>query len=358
MAGVWEQFFSLLRISAGRQEDFPVLTPEQWDRIYAIAKSHALLGVVFSAIEMLPPDVMPEKKQLIQFYAQADYIKRYNSGMASVLSDVYSRVVRDGFRCVVLKGQGAAQTYCHPEYRNPGDIDLWCKCSLGRAVEYVRGINPGAKVFYHHIDFGKVRGTEVEFHVRPTWLNSPIGNFRLQRFFDSAFDTQVANVQDYCGSPVAFPTAEFNLVFMPVHIYRHLFAEGIGLRQLMDLYYALRVSSALDRSRAFGILRSLGMKRFAGALMWVMQRVFALEDEFLMCPPGAADGEFLLREVLISGNFGRSDHRYVLNSVGKMRRLLHFVRSYPSEVLWAPVFKLWQIVFIRLPYRALAAVAK
>ena len=38
---------------------------------------------------------------------------------------------------------------------------------------------------------------------------------------------------------MSIPTLRVNLTFQLIHIYRHIFNEGIGLRQLVDYYYLL-----------------------------------------------------------------------------------------------------------------------
>ena len=104
-----------------------------------------------------------------------------------------------------------------------------------------------------------------------------------------------------------------------------------------------------ERSAAMHTLRSLGMKRFTSAVMWVLQEVFGLDDKYLLTPPNEKEGHFLLNEIMRSGNFGQydqflrrtsndSDLSYALR---KLRRIFRFIRSYPSEVLWSPLFKIW-----------------
>ncbi len=44
------------------------------------------------------------------------------------------------------------------------------------------------------------------------------------------------------GSSVAVPTAAFNVVYQLVHIYKHLFQEGTGLRQVIDYYLLIHNS--------------------------------------------------------------------------------------------------------------------
>ena len=57
----------------------------------------------------------------------------------------------------------------------------------------------------------------------------------------------------------------------------------------------------------------------------------------------------LLNEILIGGNFGHYDNRYQLAAKDKkfkrgvtmLKRNMHSVMLYPSEVLWSPIWKLW-----------------
>jgi len=351
MSNTEEILFSLLGIYVGKDADIPFMTDSGWEEVFELAKKQSLAGVVFSAMEKLPGDKWPGKAVSVRFFSQAKAIREYNAILdksVAKLADVLK--TKYGIDGVLLKGQGAAMMYPDNFSRNPGDIDFWCYAPKAEVISFARSKQPGAKVFYHHVDAGKIGNIPIELHFTPTWLNSPFNNRRLQNFFRASFPSQLQNRVDVEGVPVAVPTDSFNLVFMPVHIYRHLFAEGVGLRQLMDLYFLLKHSSAEDRAAAAEVLRSLGMRRFIGALMWVMGRVFGMDGSLSICPANARDGEFLLREIMISGNFGCSDTRTSSGPVGKMVRLLRFLISYPSEVLWSPVFKLWQIVFVRLRY--------
>lgn len=72
-------------------------------------------------------------------------------------------------------------------------------------------------------------------------MTNRIANKKLQRWFakeqEAQFDNKIS-LSD--GEDISVPTTEFNLVYQLLHIYRHLFGEGIGLRQLMDYYMVLR----------------------------------------------------------------------------------------------------------------------
>ena len=126
-------------------------------------------------------------------------------------------------------------------------------------------------------------------------------------------------------SPV--PTLAFNRVYILLHIYRHLFFEGIGLRQILDYYYVLlQGMTETEKSDFIFVLKSLRLLKFAGALMYVMQRVFGLEDKYAFVTPNTKLGRFLLKEVMIAGNFGNMTTGIILVNmsiplIGQLRLL-------------------------------------
>ena len=142
------------------------------------------------------------------------------------------------------------------------------------------------------------------------------------------------------------PRVEFVLVYQLLHIYKHLFNEGIGLRQIMDYYYVLK--SKVDNETIQRVQKTvsvLGLDKFASALMWVIREVFCLDDEYLLWAPNKTDGEFLLNEILQMGNFGQGDQRFRLNKDDShMKRYWQmssskwrFINHFPSEVFWQPI---------------------
>ena len=186
--------------------------------------------------------------------------------------------------------------------------------------------------------------TPVEVHFVPTWFYNPFVNRRLQRWLEGQLNAQFGNKSElnFC-----VPTTAFNLVYVLIHIYRHLFDEGVGLRQLLDYYYILIHSTEEVRTETMMVLTSLRMKRFIGAVMYVMKDVFGMDDTYLLCQPLKKDGGFLLNEIMQAGNFGHYDERNkhhqgrLANGWQNVKRNMRFVLHYPQEVCWMPAWKIW-----------------
>ena len=113
-------------------------------------------------------------------------------------------------------------------------------------------------------------------------------------------------------------------------------------------------STAIDRVQEE--LKELGMWKFAGGIMYIMQEVFGMPASRLIVPPNEKYGKFVLYEVLEAGNFGRHDarNRFGRSKLGhnlqRVYRDIRLVRYFPAEALSEPLFRTWHF-FWRLKYK-------
>lgn len=343
-------FFELVQIALGNRKGFDAAPSEmEWRELFEQAEMHSIVGVLFSGMEKTMetfhgnvPDIFYE------WLGTQHIIHTLNDIQNQRAKELTSLFQKEGYRTCILKGQGTAEYYPHPEDRQCGDIDIWVEGDRDGILSFFRSRG----FLIHSVDiknadveiFGDV---SVEVHFVPSIMYNPNKNKKLQRFFREKADNQFGSYDEQIG--YARTTIDFDLVFSMVHIYRHVFSEGIGLRQLMDYYYILMNSTLEQRKDAFDMLKSLGMANFVGGIMWILNNRMGMDSSFLLCSPNAKFGKFQLEEILISGNFGQYDQR--ITRIDKNRRFkrgivqfsrnLRFLRYYPSEVLWSPVWKLW-----------------
>lgn len=343
-------FFELIQVALGRKASLS-RTPsaEEWQELYVLSKKQALLGINYAAIERLPKEQGPPRKLLLQWCLAAERIKERNTELNNKIPEISRRFANDGFPNLILKGQGIAQYYAVSnleQYRTPGDADIWLKGDRKDIIAYVRKYSPSCHAVYHHVDFPETDGVHIEIHFTPSWMNCYCTNRRLQHYFNECCEFE-RSIQ---SNNIPTPSLGFNRVYILIHVYRHLFHEGIGLRQIMDYYFVmLQGMTDEERAETMQIINSLNMKRFAAAVMWVMQEVFGMEEQYMLTVPNETDGQFLLEEIMLAGNLGLHDKRISRGrsesdlsfGLRKVKRNFRFLYSYPSEVLWSPLFKLW-----------------
>jgi hypothetical protein len=362
--------FAFLQYCLGIKEDINEVIPEiNWKQLYQFASKQAVLGLCFKGIERIGKEYPAELKMnpigqelLIKWFGQAQQIRQYNIKMNAVAGRLYSKLKGDGVGSCILKGQGNALMYPDPYSRTPGDIDVWLQGSREEITEYAcKNFIIKKDLRYHHLET-TVEDIPVELHFCPCTMNNPVYNSRLQKRFKANAESQfnnVVNLPDEAGE-IAVPTSSFNVIYQLCHLYHHFFDEGIGLRQMIDYYYVIDSfrKSNPDLSLLRRQLRKLGLRKFAGAVMYVLNEVFGLPEDKLILPKDKGRGELLLSEIVEGGNFGKhyikygqftrqgTSKKYFL----KIWRNMHFVRYYPAEALSEPIFRTWHF-FWRIWHR-------
>lgn len=332
------------------------MTETQWRELFATAQSHAIAGTLFAAVKRLKAEERPPRELLLQWYATAERIRRLNQRLnreAARLTDVFTA---QGWPCLILKGQGVARLYREPLLRQPGDIDLFVRAPRRDVSIYIRkhSLTPPVESL-KDIACTLADGIAVEVHLLPAVMTCPWADRRWQRFVAAqgkALFSHSAELPDGAGR-INVPTPLFDAVFLPLHIYRHLFYEGIGLRQIIDYHCLLRhekLTPAL-RAEAAQTLRHLGLQRFMQALSWVQSEALGLPESLLPAQPNEREGRFLLREIMQGGNFGRSAAGSPLTGgrasrfIGVARANAHLFSHYPREVIFNPLFTLHQYLW-------------
>ena len=397
-----EEYLNFVHYCIDEKQRIPSIS--EWDALFLFMQQQALLGVGFRGLErMKQAGVDVPKDVVLRWYAMSEQVKRRNEEMNKRCVELTEMLKKDGFESCILKGQGNARLYPAPLSRQPGDIDVWVKPVKGLefrvkgeglsiderrkvVTEYVRSKFPKTEIRYQHIEFPVFKDVEVEVHFIPTAKNNPVYNHRIQRWAEGRMAEQCKNfvVLPNTDETVCVPTVDFNVVYQLSHLMHHFFDEGVGLRQMMDYYYLLR--KAKDESEKLKVksekffdensglksgnlnaghvgseglefrdeslefsLSYLGLYKFAGAVMWVLHEVLGLEDRYLIVEPNEKEGRFLLNEIMIGGNFGQYDrrlgskegegigHRYFRMTLRNMR----YVKHYPSEALFEPLFRTW-----------------
>lgn len=369
---ILDDFFLILQAAVGRQVRLShPLSEEEWHDMFDLAKKQALLGVAFEGVKKLPQEQWPKGDIVLKWMMTTEQIKRQNRLTTDMCLRLTDALNRDGFVVCILKGQANHVYYDALSVekgfgmlRICGDIDAWIwpkekvrhpvKCIIG----YCLHRNILLSLCHLHAEVKPVGGVPIEIHFRPSFLNAPWRDKKFQRFFNSA-EFEMAEIDD--SGTVMKLRVDYDLVFQMSHIYRHLLDEGVGMRQLFDFYSLLkfyneecgRRNDLIVKELLIKYISACGMGRFASALMFVLQRIFDMGENELLCSPSERYGMFFLNEMKEAGNFGHYDKRmaYIEVRKGKLsyqvhkaerrfKRNIRFLTSYPEEVICEPLARL------------------
>ena len=349
--------FQLLRLALGIEEYFSFPTEVDWQETIDLAEKHGVSAIAWDGIQHLyevNPHIelaldSPEQRQTkYDWFGSVLQSEMRNEEVNNRCKELFELYSHKGLPCCILKGQGVAQLYPLPSHRQSGDIDIWVLGDREQVVSVAK--DAGARVRrinVKHADAKFADDVPVELHFTPGFFYNPFANRRLSRWFKENGKEQCDHFDDKVG--FSFPTVSFNLVYLLYHLFQHFLYEGVGLRQVTDYCCALMHSDDAQRSCAYEVIEKLGMRRFCSGLMWVMQEVYGLSGELLLCPLNEKEGRLLLDEFMHGAGFGRYDERnhssHARGTLGvgmiHIKHAARFCAHYTSEVLWAPFWKLW-----------------
>lgn len=334
-----KQFLELIQVAIGtRSRLSSIPTMEEWEAMYQMSKKQALTGIAYSGIERLPKEQRPIIDLTYPWSEEVKAIEAQNRQVQKRAGQLLRHMEQDGFYALILKGLSYAHYY--PEElqnrRTPGDIDLlmWPKQSglsaqaqHQRVIDYCLNLLPNHHVCYIHVDFPVFSDIPVEAHFRPSFLCNPFRNRELQQWFEAQKSTLLSSD----------PTP-FHRICCELHLFKHLFETGFGMRQLLDYYFLCQRQEGLDRRNLPPFLSP----KFHAALNGLSRYLFDPDS-----PKPSSESLFLWHEVQLGGNFGQYDprirksHNAMIYAWEKLKHNLRLIRHYPAEVLWEPWFRLY-----------------
>ena len=359
-----EFFFELIRVAIGTVDSLlHIPSNKEWKALYDMARKQSLVGVCFAALQRLGADadegfarIGISEMMYLTWMGMTAKIQQKNQTVDEQCVALQKRLSADGLRSCILKGQGVASLYSEHllGLRQSGDIDIWIDGGWEQVMNYVNARTPNREFDMKHTHYEAFEDTVVETHWRPSVSSDPLVNRKLTDYFEREKERQFSNkVKLSDGLEICAPTADFQLVHAMLHVYGHFLYEGVGMRQMMDLYFAQKAAQA-DDDHIEKTLKSLGMMRFVAATQYVMQEVFGMSKEEMLCDPDIKCGKELLNEIMIGGNFGHHNEEnkvkgetFAQRMKSHLKRRIRLIRFNPMGMLFAPFGKVRVLLWKR-----------
>lgn len=344
---VYESLLKLVRAGiyddARILSDFPLLSEAEWEAVYKESKKQTVSGVVCHAFTFLPDSKLPPYGLLLRWVARAHRIEKEYNKMSRNIGELSELLGQSGITPVLQKGHSVARFYPMPSLRVSGDIDLCFSEEERKAADKIIR-DSGAEI--HTAPDGSScyvwRGSDVEHHVSAVKLYSLRHRKALDRIV-AAHGTKEVALAPGVKARVLNPLSD--LLMINVHIMKHSFGVGIGLRHFCD--YALAYRSLIPEIGAekyAEACRILGLGRWTDLLHRFINSYLASSKEGLPYT-GTYQSRSALRAmhrmVTEGGNFGlyrrRTEGRKWFRKMGTFRLFLRhsslWMRIAPAEAV-------------------------
>lgn len=337
-------FFELLRLSLGNCTELSkVPSAREWEELFEVAKQQAVVGVFFDGIERLSLEQRPDYNLMLKWIGVVQMIEASAKHNLKRTKELVAKFDDAGYESCVLKGVSAARYYPHPLRRQCGDIDLWTFERRRDVMLWLRDKYEIEHQVWHNVGVEIFDDVPVEVHFHPAWVYTPSRNYRLQRFFDIyriKFIKDLSRGENKKEEGFNIMPVEFDVVFSLVHSFRHFLAEGLKMRQVCDYFFILKRCQIehVDLKKSVGIIESIGLGRYASAMMYVLCEVLGMPETMMLCEPNEKEGRFLMKDIVSFGNY---EQPYRGDGRKRFKRFYVMLNHYPSEVLWMFPWKIW-----------------
>ena len=299
--------FCLLRQSLWKE------TPEipegvDWEAVGKLAKEQDVVSFLYdgaaAANAPVPAALLQKwKSKMLQGVVRNERLLRAQEELLGWLRE-------EEIPAVVLKGSSVSQYYPQPDLRILGDIDILVrKPDVDRVRELLE--QHGYRFTEHehnfHLSFSHPNAY-VEVHYNVTKLPDSDGGRATQEVIDTFLtDVRQGSINRYEFPVLSEPNQAIMLL---LHMIRHMFASGIGLRQLTDwAVYMATADMARFEKDTLPVLERCGLRKYAQAATGACIRYLGLPEKGMDWCAGVDDDacELFLANVLRDGNMGQAN---------------------------------------------------
>ena len=366
-----KKLFEILRGELwGTKLSFSQLSHTEFEELMEMAGEQTVTGLVGDCL--IKNNIKLEREDALGLYAKMKAIEKANAWVNENLVSFVNFMERKGIDYIIVKGQVAGSFYPNPNARMSGDVDLYFVGDnyqkIKSLVEQRLGKQLSKLSDGKHVEF-EVNGVIFELHDKL----SRLATRKHQAYWDQMIDNAILEGTDTViinGKEIKTLSATYNAMYIFVHLFYHMTASGVGLRQLCDWARVLNNlndnvndnenllntkakrdkdfndnrTPSLNREDLGGSLKELGYFKAYKAMGAFLVEYLGLPEEqfpFALTEKDRKWVETIKKNILKRGNFGRTGRKVknlgVLHSMEtgylNMAQTLTFYRLAPKEVL-------------------------
>ena len=293
----------------------------QYHSVMSLAQEQAVAGLV--AQGLMDSGVKLKQRDALEVYALLQSIRQRNAVMDRAVVTLCKEMQQHDIRFFVFKGQSIGAYYDDPSLRQSGDIDFYVYPEAwDKAIAFFRD-EKGLLINDLHSSKDvcfSIDGIVYEMHRKITLFCYPSHS----RYWEGVVMKEIMR-ESYMvfinGEQVPTLAPTYNAIFIFVHIFQHLIADGIGLRQFCDwtMLFAQQIKKERVKKQntndSFDIaileqhLDGIGLRKAYSGLGAILTDYLGLPKEVFPFEIGECDhrrAPKLFDNMLKMGNFGHN----------------------------------------------------
>ena len=312
MNSVQKAILSILKAFLNNQKNIEISDGFNWnefDKLVRINNISGIVGYLFlqSAVDTIPAEI--RKRYRIEFLTTASVSASREDSMESLIGVLKANDIDH----LLFKGYVVRDLYTVPELRTFGDIDFAIKLKDRQKCDELMRQN-GYQLLENwepvYVYESAIEHYEVHTELLDSNLNEK-ADYR-QYFKDFWEHALKKDERTYVLEP------EYHLIFLLMHIAKHLYGSGAGIRMYLDIaFYIRKYRQTIDWKRFKSEIDSLKLSKFVNTVFTAVQEWFDIESPVSLEKPDDDFTERFLTFTLNGGVFGFEDKSSALTQLRK-----------------------------------------
>ena len=312
MNSVQQAILAILKAFLNNQQNIVIpngLTWKEFNHLVEINSIAGIVGYVFrqSDVTEVPKEII--EKYRSEFLSTITITTVRDENMKTLIALLKDSDIDN----LLFKGYVVKDLYTVPELRTFGDIDFAIhpenrkKCDKLLRQNGYKPLDDWEPVYSYE---SEIEHYEVHTELLDSNLNEK-ADYR-QYFKDFWDHSQKKDVHTYVLEP------EYHLMFLLIHIAKHLYGSGAGIRMYLDIAFYLReYRDTIDWAHFQNEITTLKLSKFVNTVFTVVQEWFDIASPIPLEKPDSDFLERFLTFTLNGGVFGFEDKSSALTQLRK-----------------------------------------
>lgn len=312
MTDIQQTTLSILRAFLNDQKNIDIPVDIDWKKFNRLAEINSVSGIIGYVFQQADADGVPaeiRRKYENDFLSTITITTMRDEDMKSLI-DLLNKYDIDH---LLFKGYIVKDLYTVPELRTYGDIDFAIrrenrgKCNTMMLKNGYRPLEDWEPVYSYEKN-------NEHYEIHTELLDSNLNNNADYQGYFRDFWKHTVHVDQHTFTP----DPEYHLLYLLMHIAKHVYGSGAGIRMYLDIAFYLRAyREQIDWEHFRQEVHTLKIDRFVNTVFTAVERWFEIKSPIPLKAVEKAFMDEFLTFTLNGGVFGHNSKAAKLSEVRK-----------------------------------------
>lgn len=305
-----------------------------WEEIYKLANIHSMGGIVYLAVQKLEEAQKPDISTINKFKSDFFYATYRCEEQEKAYREIVELFNEEKINHLFFKGIVIRDYYPVKQMRTQGDIDF-----LVHREDQEKVKNIFTRLGYRNIStkwHEKYKKGKIVFESHDKLINNDINS-------KADYVEYFENVWQYAKPKENSYTFEldinYHLVFLIVHIAKHFYEKGAGVRLILDIAVILeKFRDTLDFQQIWKHLENIKLDLFAKNIFALCERWFGVKVPGVLHDLDELTYISMSKYILEGGTFGYSNNNIAISALWKEYSKTESTKNLKFKALLKKIF--------------------